>query len=135
MPLQKIHINQQRGTWIANPASKTACLKLGHSEVPVMRDFDNGEFTWGYAPVRFFVDFETSNDPLHPAWWMKDAHAHWRHLLQCGIPLLVRKGTGDETGVTNNSVGRKLGIFRTASVEIHPEFMSLELTEKLFECA
>ena len=135
MPLRKIQINQQRGAWIANPVSESHALALGHHSVPVMRDYGNGEFKWGSAPVRFFVDIESSIDPLHPAWWMKASLGLWRELLLSEVPVLVRKGTGDETGVDVNSVGRKIGIFKTTNVIIQPSFISLDLTEKLFECA
>jgi hypothetical protein len=131
MPPKSVNFQQIRGSWIAMAATSNDAHLVGHTRVPVIRDFANGDFTWSREGVTVRVTPDTSKDEKSPLWWMLDKNAEWRSLLEAGIPTLIRKGTGSDAGFGENSVGRKVGLFIPASVTIAPEVLELRFTSRL----
>lgn len=44
MPPQLINFQQVRGSWIAIAATDRDAKLVGHTRLPVIRDFENGDF-------------------------------------------------------------------------------------------
>ena len=128
IPKPVIGLTQKRGAWLAKPTDRRSAAVLGFEQIPVMRDFDDGEWTWGGKTVTYRVDMETTTDGC---WWLKPEHEGWRDLLREGAPLWVRKAKAASVAEPTGSVGRSIGVFATSSVEIDENGMSLSLTERL----
>lgn len=131
MPPKTVNFQQIRGSWIATAATSRDAQLVGHKRLPVIRDFDNGDFTWSREGVFVRVTPITSKDEKSPIWWMLDRNAEWRSLLEAGSPTLIRKGTGSDDGFGENSVGRKVGLFVPASVTITSAVLELRFASRL----
>lgn len=131
MPPKSVNFQQIRGSWIAIAASARDAQLVGHARLPVIRDFENGDFNWTRDGVVVRVTPETSKDEKSPSWWMLARNAEWRSLLESGTPTLIRKGTGSDDGFGENSVGRKVGLFVPAAVNIVPDLLELRFATRL----
>lgn len=131
MPPQLINFQQVRGSWIAIAATDRDAKLVGHARLPVIRDFENGDFVWSRVGVVVRVTPETSKDQKSPSWWMLDRNTEWRSLLEAATPTLIRKGTGSDNGFGDNSVGRKVGLFVPAFVAITPALLELRFETRL----
>ncbi|QIE57401.1 hypothetical protein G5B40_19295 [Pikeienuella piscinae] len=123
-----VGLTQKRGAWLAKSNDQRSADVLGCEIVPVMRDFNDGLWTWGGAAVDFLAEAGESEDG---AWWRKPEHEEWRNLLLEGAPLWVRKAEPASAAHPNGSVGRSIGVFATSAVELGDAQFSLKLTERL----
>lgn len=131
MAPKTVNFQQVRGSWIATAATSRDAQLVGHQRLPVVRDFENGDFTWSRTGVLVRVTPDASKDEKSPIWWMLDRNAEWRSLLEAKMPTLIRKGTGTDDGFGENSVGRKVGIFIPAAVTITPMLLELRFDTRL----
>lgn len=121
---------QERGPWIAHCADPRCEALLGTATVPVMRDFRDGQWTWG-NPIRF----QGNPDQFGRTWWNDAGQARWRELLLAGSPLLVRRATPPTVEAPTGSVGKPIGVFRTHDLRIEEDRMTLILIERLAEAS
>ncbi len=120
MAPKTVYFQQSRGTWIAIAAAERDAKIIGHNRIPVIRDFENGDFAWNGQTLTIMAEIDASENDHKSAWWMQPKISEWRTLLQNGTPILIRKAIGSEHGPDESSVGRKVGIFKTDFVLITP---------------
>ncbi|MGB6116805.1 MAG: hypothetical protein WBF87_01165 [Mesorhizobium sp.] len=127
MSLPRFHFVQERGPWIAHCADPRCVELLGTDTVPVLRDFKDGQWTWGKAGI----SLNANPDQFVRPWWNDAGQERWRELLLAGQPVLLRRATQPTPDAPTGSVGDPVGVFRATNVRIEPEAMSLELVERL----
>ena len=128
--IPKFHFVQERGHWIAHCRDPRCTEFLGTKTVPVMRDFNDGQWVW-HNPVLF----NANPDQFGRAWWNDGGQRRWRDLMLSGAPLLVRRATSPTDNAPTGSVGKPIGIFRVSDLVIEDDRMTLKLIERLAEAS
>jgi hypothetical protein len=126
--LPRFHFIQERGPWVAHCNDPNCEAALGTITVPVMRDFQDGQWNWSNPVV-----FNGNPDQFGRAWWNDPGQERWRQLLLDRAPLLVRRATPPTNEAPTGSVGEPIGVFQTKDVRIEAETMTLKLVKRLAE--